>query len=1142
MSSVFNNASYHLGVRAWTGAYLFPSGRLHQGSFSSSNSLRCLQSSGVQILHFRQALSTSAARSTGVEQNQQHEIQRREVKTYIDSNAWWNELRSQCSLSQAFSPPASRSPRVQENAVEGSEENGPQRPSRRAGKGAESHKRTSVTGKQTPYDDENREGHSSKLKNGMSQHESFRKYLEQTPTENVISALQQTYPMLDYQSPPRRHTRRQRSLSQNTLGRTTVRRQKYRSTVAVKRPSRISLQTILADYITTLDTLLSRNRLPEDHDSNHASKVDEALKRVFNDRHLQLLSAKGHSAEDVMAWAWILKANHPSQAALRLLVLAKHYTLQEQNTTKRLPPFITLLLLRRKHLDVRAFRVLLHYSLHILNQQPLPTIASVVGSVSEGSEFKITLPPKRDQPRVAAATAMSMVKLLLYHARHLWPAAQLSIAHSFASFLTHSLAEPNATSEHTLRLNRLRAYYFNACLWLLSIPSKHGPFLSASIQQRAQFELLKAMAAHRPVLPVNRRGYQAVVAVQVAHKKTAAEKQSARYKAASWPPWKEEKLGIDSQRGNEGMRSRAMQVMSQMKEAGYSHTVWEEVASILAGWDTDGSPTIQTRRLTGSPGKLSASAKSRLNDPAIWAARIRATRTVREAWACFLSYQDQGLPPRMRIYYAMAEKLVFRRLAIERNFDRVSLSLPGDGLEVFPEPSSARDVIYVRSEPPSVDDLLKQMLSQGIRPSGRFLALLLGSCTSFRSGLDYLSCSALSTKQVRALCTLWPDRYDPHAMDTIRSLPHYLFLAFIQFLCKFSKFDSLYIAGYDLRMADLFPVVMQDTHVSSTTTLFSYGHVLGEDDQIHHPRALAHAVQLLRTLRPRYTSAWLPLLRALASPRVTVRDRKMRRDVQRFLAWHEVLEVLGWMTKIDVEPGMDGLLILCNAFSHAVAAGIRDPSAAEEGLHIVREALRRRGVLSSSVPRSFEAMVQEGLRLLKTHFDRLVLPVPEISTDADISSGQDAASSIPPMLQVPVPAVLHGFVRALGTAEDYDGLLNLLQWMSRFAPALKEKADELTNGERMMRRTLVAVRVFLEGSWENEVLLRKAAGSAEAVVTSKTESGRQEFPVDQDSKPAFSDPYVEEAYKIIESTEGWGPWPTDEEVRQYLLWHPFAEE
>jgi hypothetical protein len=33
------------------------------------------------------------------------------------------------------------------------------------------------------------------------------------------------------------------------------------------------------------------------------------------------------------------------------------------------------------------------------------------------------------------------------------------------------------------------------------------------------------------------------------------------------------------------MFSRAMQVLSQMKDAGYSHRLWEDISSILAGWD-----------------------------------------------------------------------------------------------------------------------------------------------------------------------------------------------------------------------------------------------------------------------------------------------------------------------------------------------------------------------------------------------------------------------------------------------------------------------------------------------------------------------------------------------------------------------------
>jgi hypothetical protein len=269
----------------------------------------------------------------------------------------------------------------------------------------------------------------------------------------------------------------------------------------------------------------------------------------------------------------------------------------------------------------------------------------------------------------------------------------------------------------------------------------------------------------------------------------------------------------------------------------------------------------------------------------------------------------------------------------------------------------------------------------------------------------------------------------------------------------------------------------------------------------------------------------------------------MRRDLQKFLTWYEVLEVVRWMVKIEVEPGMQGLLILCKSYTNFVSAGIRDPTAAEEGLSLIKEIQRRSEIDLSSTPRTFEESVYEGLRVLKSHFDRLVLPQPEMVFDQDTASEEsnddDAKSSdspIPSMLQVPTPAVLHAFIRALGAAEDYDGVLNLLQWMSRCAPALKECADEFSNGEKMMRRTLAAVRVFLEGTWEDEAL-RRAHHDSEADARLADRIGWSSLSSDQDSvQPEFSDPYVEEAYKIIERTEGWGPWPTDEEVRHYLLW------
>lgn len=970
--------------------------------------------------------------------------------------------------------------------------------------------------------------------------------LEQTPTEYLTSALRESGYNVDF--PASRESRVDLSWVSpyQAISGPTLQKYKHRSKWARTKPSRISLQTILANYIYNVDSILSQTAKTGVDDSFAVqSRSDKALKLAFGEDDLKYLTARGYSVEDVVSWAWILKSERAYQATLRLLMLEEEYGMRKGFATNRVPPFIPLYLLRRKYLDAKTFRLLLLYSLHLMTGRPLPTVHSAIKSVADDPDID-TEPESQDiKPLIDPTMCMTFVVRLLRHARNVWPQAQLTIARAFASFLTNMRVGESGSQKKSWRMDRFRTHKFNTCLWLLALPSKPAPFASASIQQRAQFELLKAMAAHRPVLPVTRRGYQGIIAVQLAHKKTLAERQSAEYKALSWPPWKEEKLGIDSERGNEGLKSRAMQVISQMREAGYSHTRWEEVAAILAGWDTDQSPTIQTRALMPPPQSLSGAAGSDPNNPAIWAARIRATRTVREAWACFLAYQDRGLPPQGMIYFAMAQKLVYRRKAIESNFDEKSLALPGDAREVFPEPPSARDVIYVRTEPPTVDDLLKQMLSQGIRPSGRFLAFLLESATSFSSGLDYLCCSDLWTKQIKALCTVRSREDDHEFAEALDRLPDYIFAAFIGFLCKFSNFDQVYVTRHDIRAADLFPIVMCDTQVSNHhTTLFFYSGVFRSDDLGHHPKALAHAVQLMKKRKPRYAPPWIKLLSALSVERIKVPGYRMSRNVQRILAWHEVTEVLDWMTEIDVDPGMSGFHVLCTAFTRAVMAGLRDPHAAEEGLLLIRQAFLRRGQEPpESACRTFEEMVHSGLGILKSQFDRLVHPGSRTASLKIEGGGthwdpDGSRSAIPPMLQTPYPAVLHVFVRALGTAGDHDGLLKLLRWMSRAAPALKEAADELMNGERMMRRTLVAVRVFLEGLWATGSLRRvKRSSPRLAENESSTTGGAGKTPSpDQDDGAMFADSYLQEAYDIIESTELWGPWPTDDEVREYIHW------
>ncbi|KAI9369354.1 hypothetical protein BJX61DRAFT_519896 [Aspergillus egyptiacus] len=894
--------------------------------------------------------------------------------------------------------------------------------------------------------------------------------------------------------------------------------------MAFKQASRGSLQEIVADYIQHVEPVLHKWE-GLDLSDPALSEIHDVLRSTFHEDYIAFLNTRGYDITDVMAWAWVLGSSTTYEACLRIFLLEADQVVGKSHRPQRIPPFIPLMLLRQD-LDLKTFRLLLVYSLHVITGQPIPPLDYSLNTVSSD----VPNCPQNSGTAVGnrwidSSMCSIFVVRLFSHARRLWPEAQLPIAQAFAVYVrapTKNLGSRFVTEK------------LNMCLRLLSLPSGPRPFVSASVRQQAQFELLKAMADKIPVSPVTRRGYQGLVAVQLAHKKTAAERESAELKAPSWPPWKEARSGIDSQKGIDGMKSRAMRVMSQMREAGYPHSLWEKATSILAGWDTDNSPTTQTRALVRPPEALRGSAQER-NHHAIWEARIRSTRTVREAWACFLAYESQGLPPHSAVYIAMGEKLIFKRKAENRakiELDHHSLALPGDGLEVFPEPSSARDWIYTPTEPPTLSEFLKRMLSLGIRPSGRFLAFLLHHAPSFRVGLDCLNCSDLSNQQLRALFTLEEiSENDTEHRKALDELPEYLFSAFVRFLCRFSVVAKQSLRIGDNATADAFPIIAGSWAKApqQIPTLFSYTDKRGRPKKAWYSKLLSHAVRLLQKRDSQYPQGWVQLLAGLHSTRILGDPRQMDQHTQMVLSWHEILEALRWMEDRDVEMVPDGFQVLCHSFSSAVTAGVRDPAALDKALGILADAAERKTIHAESASPTFEDMVNNGLITLKSQFDRLVRLDPKTpslfeSLRLSLENRSVSQVTVPPLAHVPPPAVLHAFVRSIGLAEDSDGLLSLLRWMSQHALTLKQTSDEYLNGDVMMRRTLVAVRLFLEGYWERRRSAPKAYGVGYTFPGTTNNS----------DEPTLADSILQEAYDIVTATEIWGPWPSDEEVWDYL--------
>ncbi len=909
------------------------------------------------------------------------------------------------------------------------------------------------------------------------------------------------------------------------------------------------LQALLARYIQTVDSVLRRNdsiTVPSGQAQYEANDVEDAVANLYTDDVLAYLQSKGYGAEDLMSWTWILTAPSAERAASRLVALSSWYR-SSREPSKTVPTFVFLFLLRQPRLlSVRALKLLLvHGWDRLLGRQSQQFISSSTAELDDAVKQGLWSAKRWNQPvtatdttgKMGETTAMIMIVRLLRHARLLWPQAIVNIAAMISSHID-GLNSAHRSSPHAALSERSSArltFIYNRALSLLSVPSALQPFQSVAYYQRAQFNLLRRMTEFEPALAINREGYRAIIRVQLAHRKTPREREWANMKAKSWPPWKEEKLGIDVDKGIENGISRASESLTRLREAGYSNHAWEKVATVLAGWDTDRSPTIQTRALLRRPStvrklsspspKAQGSTPPDDSGPEVWSARIRATRTVEEAWACFLTHNDQHMPA-MSVYYAMFEKLVFhskirRQQSSSQNEQSTQAKevedvLPGDSKEVYMAPVSPQEAIYVRSPPPSIEELFNRMVTDGIQPAGRCLAFLVSHAASLSDGFKFLQSSALSPGIIKAL-TSRLDVAESYSGD-LRSLPDYIFAAFIRLLCRFGTTS---------------PVDRQH-HTSGISRGNGRLQNLNSEQRFLRISPLLHAIQLMNLRKPQYRPPWNALLSALSKSGTILGTHHHSRSIalQGISAWAATLEVERQMRAAGLDLDSQGFQILCIGLEKAVVESRRAalqrhaapvPPASRSDIEAFGDPVASQ---ASPVPTDGAAeALGEGSRVVKATFAKLV-GLDEFLTERQSCINHlrldslkenelvEPGALLPRLLTVPGPSALHAYVRALGFMQDYDALLFTLRWMKDYAPELHAAADEARNGRRLLRRTLIAFRVFLERSW---LLLDKLEGDDN---TEERTNGAPE-------------PVIQQVYEIMEGTDQWGGWPTDEEVEAY---------
>ena len=918
----------------------------------------------------------------------------------------------------------------------------------------------------------------------------------------------------------------------------------------------IRVHHILALYASALES-----RLQDDENGRDATYVEDRFhKEIHKEPRLvranRYLASRGYTWRDVKLWYRILTAEDEAQAATELAARSASQQLLS-SAVNRIPTPVYLFFLRRQYLSPKAVRLCVEYAFQE---------ARYVRS-DRSANFQVLMPAKdgnQASDRVGVINRSAFIVIivrLLRHARRSLPEVMPSICKLLTlmpTFQDDCVLGRKHRTRNRKAASRLCVIY-NRVLKLLSLPPNASPYHSVAIIQRAQFDLLGFMASHEPIIAINREGYRAISQVQLANKKTAREQDWARLKMKTWPPWKEDRMGFDSEKGPEYGVSRALEAIRKAREAGYGSRMWEEVATILSGWDTDQSPTIQTRAylLHQRIARDNRSKQIRF-EVSLWSARVRATRTAQEAWACFLAYEDriQGeIPPNQSVYLAMLEKLhAEHRAKRQRERGRVSESQSsnygGDSREVLPVSDSPKEQTYVRVPQLSMDELANQMHGKGIIPKGDCLAFLVANAHSTEDGFKYLYWASRLNTVVDDLLFSQERRE-----EASRRVSSRLFDAYIEFLCRNNSF----------------PKLLQE-HVSNRTQT---------SVQMRKEPAAFLAYRLLRSRKTASSTAWYMVARRMMSTPLPYDLRRMvstSPDVETIERWGFVRSVVRQMHEaaaLRIEARI--FLLLNQALGPAIIAAYQIIQQSHK-LHKSKDNSDSRrtrrsitsfaeSVLGSSTkapgagaPRtavhedfeegsvkSAERLLKESGRYLQDIFDGVFGEGGEVASGSLCNTSKtteikafDEAMSLPRLMSTPYPPLLHAYVRSLGLLKDWQSLLWLSKWMVAHGQEIDEAAEMPANGLQMRRRTIVAFRAFLERPWLSLIGKSDVGGGAvrdpHNSNGSNPQGGLEERSSDANhSLPRTAAPQllIDEIKAELGSHESWGGWPSDKEMLEY---------
>lgn len=618
------------------------------------------------------------------------------------------------------------------------------------------------------------------------------------------------------------------------------------------------------------------------------------------ERRMALKARKGISEEDIANWVWILEAPDADTKVDRFF-----------SSDQPKPLFVLMALLRKDE--------------NIIKQSSLVRLYDYVAWMCQ----RVRSAPARQESHKHAQRAMLswreltprlflvILDRLTHHSMMRFPSSIVTIARLVVDYV-------RGIPEHYVpRKSSQRTGFANRCMVVNFAIQKFGrttrkQLINLPHNWRAQRTLLILSAEMQRPIVLTRMSYAAIRMVLIGLKKEQAEKDAAKRHSKTWPPYIRQLDGLDEAKQNEEYLSRSVQAGILKRQEGYADRIFDRTLDILGGAVLSESVTVQTR--SRPPQNWSGSLSS-LQIFTAWAARVRATRNIYEAWQMFNESPSPGLKPNYQVYAEMFSKLYAKEV------DPLSEILPGETKQVFP-PYLGNWTAFERENlrPCSPEELYERMLKDGNRPVRDCLRVLLRNAPSVASANMYLRDSPLNKKGVEQMIEFINPK-----MEQLASIPLPVFDAYISVLCLFQ--------GHK-RWA---PTTTRDSRPMSSFSKYDY-----------LPRAIKLVTTRLASTRKAAQEPWHTIMRALSDENVIIRP---------------------YVTK--VEDDMDSLKHLLLLFQTYETTQSLHPFA----FHCLARCVRKvaRHALAGELSENDHQVVNMAVDKMKTIFWELIAPVKDVS-------------------------------------------------------------------------------------------------------------------------------------------------------------------